>query len=147
MIRFSAALFLCPAGVATALLLAACEPAGKAVLPAAESPRARSSPETGVDQVETARRRGRPTVVEFGAAACAGCREMIAVMREVEPRVAGRAQVLVLDVMKERELLRAYGIRVIPTQVYFDARGQEAKRHVGVMTVDAVVEQLTRLAR
>jgi thioredoxin 1 len=147
MSRLASFLPLCVAGAATAVLLAACEPAGLVVAPAVESPRASGSPETGAEQVEAARRSGRPVVVEFGSAACAGCREMIAVMREVEPQLAGRAQVLVLDVLKERELLRTYGIRVIPTQVYFDARGEEATRHVGVMTADAVVEQLTRLVR
>lgn len=95
-----------------------------------------------VKQVESARQSGMPTVVEFGSEACVSCRTMQRVMAGVARRAEGRAQVLVVDVLKQEGLIGAYRIKVMPTQVFFDASGRETGRHMGVLSEAEVLARL-----
>jgi thioredoxin 1 len=45
----------------------------------------------------------------------------------------------VIDVRENRSAAQAYGIRVIPTQVFFDASGKERFRHEGFMSREAIL--------
>ncbi|MDK9724353.1 MAG: thioredoxin family protein [Sterolibacteriaceae bacterium MAG5] len=93
-------------------------------------------------QVESARQSGLPTVVEFGSEACASCRTMQRVMAGVARKAEGRAQVLVMDILKQDGLIGAYRIKMMPTQVFFDAAGRETGRHMGVLTEAEVLARL-----
>lgn len=67
---------------------------------------------------------------------------MMVVMEAVARRTQGRGHVLVMDVVKDASLRQPYRISMIPTQVFFDARGQEASRHIGPLSEDEVVARL-----
>lgn len=95
-----------------------------------------------VRQVESARQSGMPTVVEFGSEACASCRTMQRVMAGVARKAERRAQVLVMDILKQDGLIGEYRIKVMPTQVFFDAAGRETGRHMGVLTEADVLARL-----
>jgi thioredoxin 1 len=41
-----------------------------------------------------------------------------------------------VDILKEREYIERYKIRLMPTQVFFDAQGREMSRNLGTISVD-----------
>lgn len=47
---------------------------------------------------------------------------------------AGQFDVVFIDVWVNREEGERYGIRVIPTQIFYDATGKERARHEGFMS-------------
>jgi thioredoxin 1 len=73
------------------------------------------------------------TFVELGSVKCVPCRQMQPVMKAIEERYAGLVKVVFYDVWKEdqRHYAGDYKIRVIPTQVFLDEKGQELIRHEG----------------
>ncbi len=100
------------------------------------------SASTGVRLVQNATASGMPTVVEFGAASCASCREMKIVLDRVALRTQGRAHVLVIDISKDWDAARAFRIQLMPTQVFFGADGREIGRHMGKLPESEVIAKL-----
>lgn len=100
------------------------------------------SASAGVKLVQNATNSGLPTVVEFGAASCASCREMKAVLDRVALRTQGRAHVLVIDISKDWEVARTFRIQLMPTQVFFGADGREIGRHMGRLPESEVIAKL-----
>ncbi|MFN3400284.1 MAG: thioredoxin family protein [Ferrovibrio sp.] len=88
-------------------------------------------PSPGVAQIAKATASGLPTIAEFGAKSCVSCREMEGILASVAQKTAGRANVLVIDISKDYEAARVFQIRLMPTQVFFDAQGREIGRHLG----------------
>lgn len=96
----------------------------------------------GVKLVQNATSSGLPTVVEFGAASCASCREMKIVLDSVALRTQGRAHVLVIDIGKDWEVAKIFRIQLMPTQVFFGADGREIGRHMGKLPESEVIARL-----
>jgi len=99
-------------------------------------------PSPGVKLVANATASGLPTIAEFGATTCASCREMKIVLDSVARNMAGKAHVLVIDVSKDYEAAQAFRIQMIPTQIFFDARGKEVGRHMGKLSETEVITRL-----
>jgi thioredoxin 1 len=99
-------------------------------------------PSLGVALVRNATTSGLPTIVEFGAATCASCREMKIVLDDVASRTKGRAHVLVIDISKDWTAAETYRIQLMPTQVLFAADGSEAGRHMGKLPAAEVIARL-----
>jgi thioredoxin 1 len=83
------------------------------------------------DDVQRALSKGKPTVVEFGANACATCREMKPVLAQLAQLHADRIVVVDIDIRRQRDYASRYAIHVMPTQVFFDAAGREVSRNTG----------------
>jgi thioredoxin 1 len=98
--------------------------------------------EAPVDLVSVALSNGKPTVVEFGASACAACREMKTVLAALAREHGDRIEVVDVDVLKHREYLAGYRIQLMPTQVFFDAHGREIGRNLGKITAAQILAQL-----
>lgn len=64
-----------------------------------------------------------PVVIDFGADSCVPCKEMAPVLTDLNRELAGKAIIHFVDVWKYRNLANSYPIRVIPTQVLFNADG------------------------
>ena len=77
--------------------------------------------------------KGMPTMVDLGANECIPCKMMVPVMEKVEKRYRGKAAIIFIDVWKDKEPARRFGIRAIPTQIFFDKEGKEVFRHEGFM--------------
>ena len=95
---------------------------------------------TAPDAVQTALRAGKPTVIEFGANSCVSCREMKPILRTLalDPRMT----VADIDILKERSYISRYQIRLMPTQVFYNAEGIETGRHMGKISADAILANL-----
>ena len=72
-----------------------------------------------------------PRLVDLGADKCIPCKMMAPILAELAKEYAGQLDVLFIDVWKNREEGERYGIRVIPTQILYDAKGKELFRHEG----------------
>ena len=75
-----------------------------------------------------------PRLVDLGADQCIPCKMMTPVLEELRSEYAGRLTVEFHDVWKDSSVGRRYGIRVIPTQIFYDASGEELFRHEGFMS-------------
>jgi len=72
-----------------------------------------------------------PRLVDLGAGKCIPCRKMAPILEELKKEYAGRMEVEFIDVWKDPDAGKAYGIEMIPTQIFYDASGTELFRHTG----------------
>ncbi|RJQ77465.1 MAG: thioredoxin [Desulfobacteraceae bacterium] len=87
----------------------------------------------------------RVTMIDLGATECIPCKMMAPIIEELKKEYAGKADIIFIDVWKNPDQARKYGIRAIPTQIFYDADGKEVHRNVGFMDKKRIVEVLTRL--
>ena len=92
--------------------------------------------------IRTALASGRPTVADFGARTCIPCKKMAPILAELEREYKGKANVLFTDVHEGKDLAAYYHIQMIPTQIFFDAKGKEVKRHIGFMAKADILKEL-----
>ncbi len=85
------------------------------------------------------------TMVDLGAKACVPCKMMAPILEELEKEYEGRAAIIFIDVWKDHSQVERYGLKAIPTQVFYDKQGNEVKRHVGFMDKKSIVAELEAL--
>jgi len=79
-----------------------------------------------------------PKLLDFGAGTCIPCKKMAPILQELAEEYKGRVVIKIIEVYQERELTRANGIRLIPTQIFFDAKDKEVYRHMGFMDKEQI---------
>lgn len=89
--------------------------------------------------------KGMVTMVDIGAKACIPCKMMMPVMEEVEKEYKGRAAIVFVDVWENRDQGAKFGIKLIPTQIFYDKNGTEVYRHEGFLDKDSISERLNKL--
>jgi thioredoxin 1 len=72
-----------------------------------------------------------PRLVDLGAGKCIPCKKMAPILEELKKEYAGRMEVEFIDVWKNPDAGKAYGVEMIPTQIFYDASGTELFRHTG----------------
>jgi len=72
-----------------------------------------------------------PRMVDLGADKCIPCKRMAPIIESLKVDYAGSVDVQFIDVWKDAQAGKPYGIRLIPTQVFFDRKGRERFRHEG----------------
>jgi len=103
-------------------------------------------PESNTDEdFKKALQSGKPVLVDFGANSCVPCRELRPVLKEVGKEYSGKASVLVIDVYKYQNLAQDYKVALIPTLVFFDSKGKEVFRHLGVLDKEKIVAKLKEI--
>ncbi|ADU61527.1 MAG: thioredoxin family protein [Pseudodesulfovibrio sp.] len=88
---------------------------------------------------------GMVTMVDIGAHSCIPCKMMAPILKEVAAEQEGRAAIVFIDVWQYNDEVKKYGIRVIPTQIFYDAEGRERFRHEGFMSKADIVVKLVEL--
>ena len=89
--------------------------------------------------------KGTVTMIDLGATQCIPCKMMAPIMEKMEKVYRGKAAIVFIDVWKNRAQAGRFGIQLIPTQIFFDAKGKEVYRHVGFMSEEAIVAQLKKM--
>jgi thioredoxin 1 len=89
--------------------------------------------------------KGTVTMVDLGAGACIPCKMMAPILAKLEKEYAGRAAVVFLDVWKDQAPVKRFGIRAIPTQIFFDKDGKEIYRHEGFLAEAEIVAQFKKM--
>ena len=86
-----------------------------------------------------------PRLLEFGRGTCAACKAMKPVLAELAKEYEGRLEVVNIDTAEDAAAAEKYGIRIIPTQIFFDAVGEEVFRHEGFYPKEDIVKKLDEL--
>jgi thioredoxin 1 len=81
-----------------------------------------------------------PRLVDLGAGKCASCKMMVPVLEELKQEFADLFSVTFIDVWEQTEAAEEYGIRMIPTQIFYDAAGKELYRHEGFFSREDILE-------
>lgn len=74
---------------------------------------------------------GRPMLVDLGSNTCIPCRKMQPILADLTREYEGRITIQVIDVYEREDLAQRYRVYTIPTQIFFDANGNELYRHEG----------------
>jgi len=86
-----------------------------------------------------------PRLVDLGADKCIPCKMMAPILEELKKDYAGTLNVEFIDVWKNPEAGREYGIRLIPTQIFYDASGKELFRHEGFFSKEDILAKWREL--
>ena len=70
---------------------------------------------------------------------------MAPIMEKMEKVYKGKAVIAFIDVWEHREPIKRFGIRTIPTQIFFDKNGNEVYRHVGFLAEKNFVAILEKM--
>ncbi len=88
---------------------------------------------------------GLPRLVDLGSVACIPCKMMAPILEELKKEHAGRLNVEFYDVVQNPDVGREYGIKLMPTQIFYDATGQERFRHEGFFSKEDIVAKWKEL--
>lgn len=80
-----------------------------------------------------------PRLVDLGAGKCLPCKMMTPVLEDLKASYSGTMDVQFIDVWENPEVGKKYEIFMIPTQIFFDAAGNELFRHEGFITKDDIL--------
>jgi thioredoxin 1 len=89
--------------------------------------------------------KGMVTLVDLGATECIPCKMMAPILRDLAREYEGKAAVIFIDVWKNPAPARQTGIRVIPTQIFYDKQGKEVGRHQGFLDKKSIVAVFEKL--
>jgi thioredoxin 1 len=89
--------------------------------------------------------KGMVTMVDVGAKSCIPCKMMAPILEKLEKEYKGRADIVFIDVRNAPDQAERFGIKVIPTQIFYDKQGKEVLRHTGFMSEEAIVTQLKNM--
>jgi len=79
-----------------------------------------------------------PMLIDLGKGTCIPCKKMKPILEELKTEYEGKAIVEIIDLRYDRQAARRYRIRLIPTQIFFDAEGNEVYRHEGFMDKQSI---------
>ncbi|ABB30760.1 Thioredoxin domain protein [Geobacter metallireducens RCH3] len=97
------------------------------------------------DAINKALASGKPAVIDLGARYCIPCKKMAPILESLATEYRGKATVLFIDVNENQAAPKRFRVQMIPTQIFFDARGKEVKRHMGFMDKADIVKELNAL--
>ena len=88
---------------------------------------------------------GLPVIIDFWATWCGPCQMVGPMINELADEYAGRIIVGKIDVDANSEIPSQYGVRNIPTILFFNKNGEVVKKLVGVQTKAVLREEAEKL--
>ena len=91
--------------------------------------------------------KGMVTMVDLGAKKCIPCKMMAPILESLEKEYKGRAAIVFIDVWQaeNKKYVGKFGIKAIPTQIFFDKDGKEVYRHTGFLDKKSIEQKLKEL--
>ncbi len=86
-----------------------------------------------------------PKLLDLGADKCIPCKQMAPILEELRVEYADVFDVVFIDVWKNTAEADKYGIRIIPTQIFYDANGRELFRHTGFYSKEQILAKWRQL--
>ena len=86
-----------------------------------------------------------PRLLDLGAGKCIPCKMMAPILDEMKEQYAAQLQVDFIDVWENPDEAKKYGVETIPTQIFFDASGNEKFRHVGFFSKEEILAKWKEL--
>lgn len=94
--------------------------------------------------LNNAKKEGKAVMLELGSVGCGPCEQMKPVMEKLRTKYKGTLEVIFIDVRKDRNAARRFGVFAIPTQVFLDRGGKEFHRHMGFYGLEEIVPVLKK---
>ena len=89
--------------------------------------------------------KGAVTMIDLGAKKCIPCKMMAPILAKLEKAYQGKANIVFIDVWENRAQAPRFKVRAIPTQIFFNEKGEEVFRHVGFLDEKTIIEQMTQM--
>jgi thioredoxin 1 len=83
--------------------------------------------------------KGLPVMIDLGSDQCIPCKMMAPILEELKTEYTDKLSVHFLDVRKLPALSKAYNIKLIPTQIFYDSSGKELFRHEGFYAKEDII--------
>ncbi len=99
-------------------------------------------PSASTTTVRQALASGQPAIVDLGARTCIPCKQMAPILEGLAGELRGKANVLFIDAREDPTAAQDFRIQMIPTQIFFDAKGREVKRHIGFLDREGILLEL-----
>ncbi len=80
-----------------------------------------------------------PRLVDLGAGKCIPCKMMKPILDDLMANYAGTFKTEFVDVWENEAEGKKYGVKMIPTQIFFDASGKELFRHEGFYSKEDIL--------
>jgi len=91
-----------------------------------------------------AKAEGKIVMLELGSIGCIPCEQMKPVMQKLRETYTGKLEVIFIDVKKDHDTARRFGVYMIPVQVFLDKDGKEFHRHVGFYSYEEITPVLKK---
>ena len=102
-------------------------------------------PASGNAADPTGNARKLPRLVDLGAAKCIPCKMMTPILEDLKKSYEARMDVEFIDVWKSPDSGKEYGVKIIPTQIFYSAEGKELFRHEGFFGKEDILEKWKEL--
>jgi thioredoxin 1 len=86
-----------------------------------------------------------PILLEFGRGWCKPCKYMKPILDEMGAAYSGKAIVATVDMDVNKDLVRDFRIRMMPTQVFIAPDGKEFFRNEGTFERDHIMQVFTKM--
>jgi len=86
-----------------------------------------------------------PVMLQFGKSWCPRCKSTKPILDSVARSYAGKALVVPVDVEANKDLVRNFRIRLVPTQIFLQPDRTEFFRHEGILQEQQISEVLGRM--
>jgi thioredoxin 1 len=83
-------------------------------------------------------------LVELGSTSCTTCKAMHQELAQLRQECGASLAVEEIDVWRDEDAARRFGVSTIPTQVFYDAGGREIDRHVGFLARNEIRQRFAR---
>jgi thioredoxin 1 len=70
-------------------------------------------------------------LLQLGSKKCPPCKQMMPILDELRAEYSKKFQIRYIDVWQDTAAGAKYGVNKIPTQIFYDRKGNEVFRHVG----------------
>lgn len=101
-------------------------------------------PEGLIEKTSVAKR-ALPKLIDLGASSCIPCKMMAPILDEMKETFSGHFEVEFIDVRENKAAAKPYNIRIIPTQIFYDAEGKELFRHEGFFAREELLKKWKQL--
>jgi thioredoxin len=86
-----------------------------------------------------------PVLLEFGRGWCIPCKYMKPILHDMSKTYAGKAIVMTVDMDANKDLVRSFRIRMMPTQVFLMPDGKEFFRNEGTIEREQIAQVFSKM--
>ena len=80
-----------------------------------------------------------PRLLDLGADKCIPCKLMAPILEGLKEEYKSRLEVVFIDVWKKPDEAKKYGIKLIPTHIFYDSNDKELFRHEGFFSKEDIL--------
>lgn len=80
-------------------------------------------------------------MMEFGTNSCFSCKVMGKILYKIK-KEHPKTNIFYLNVYENRDILKDYGVRMIPTQVFLNKDGKIIGKHIGMLKEEQILTKL-----